>query len=564
MKRPLTILLLISSIILHPRLSHAAWLVDGVAIATLQNDQSSPAILSDGAGGAIIAWSDARNGNNDIYAQRINATGAVQWTADGVALCGSAFDQDFPAIVSDGAGGAIVTWQDLRGGTFNDVYAQRINAAGAVQWTANGVVLCDATRGQTVPTIIADGSGGAIVTWQDDRSGGFNDIYAQRINGAGLVQWTANGVVICTASDDQLYPTLASDGSAGAIVAWQDLRSSTANDIYAQRINAAGVVQWTANGVVICTAAGGQFYPLVTSDGAGGAIVAWNDSRAGITNSDIYAQRVNSTGAVQWTGDGVALCTAADDQHTRMVTSDGAGGVIVAWRDRRSGGFDVYARRINAAGTPLWTGDGVAVCTAADEQGIPAIATDDAGGAIVTWPDNRGPNAFNIYAQRINASGTVQWTPNGVALCTAVQNQSSPAIAGDGGGGAIVAWQDSRSGNDDDIYAQRVPADGLVPTAVRPITPAASLSVGASYPNPFAAETSFNVTLRRESPVSVEVFDAAGRRVRSIDMGRMLAGATRLTFDGLDGRAHALPSGVYFYRVHAGSETVTRKMVIAR
>ena len=144
----------------------------------------------------------------------------------------------------------------------------------------------------------------------------------------------------------------------------------------------------------------------------------------------------------------------------------------------------------------------------------------------------------------------------------------SPAIAADGSGGAIVAWQDLRNGNenndDDDIYAQHVPGDGLVPTAVRPMTPAARLSVSSGYPNPSSAATWFDVTLRSESTVSVEVFDVAGRRVRTIAVGRMHAGPARLTFDGLDDRAHMLPSGVYFYRVHAGTETVTKKMVIAR
>jgi flagellar hook assembly protein FlgD len=72
------------------------------------------------------------------------------------------------------------------------------------------------------------------------------------------------------------------------------------------------------------------------------------------------------------------------------------------------------------------------------------------------------------------------------------------------------------------------------------------------------------VTLEGDSPVSIEVFDVAGRKVRSIDMKSIPAGATRLTFDGLDDRARALPSGVYFYRVHAGGESMTRKMVITR
>ena len=46
---------------------------------------------------------------------------------------------------------------------------------------------------------MSDGAGGAIITWQDSRSGG-SDIYAQRIVGSGGVQWTADGVPISTAA----------------------------------------------------------------------------------------------------------------------------------------------------------------------------------------------------------------------------------------------------------------------------------------------------------------------------------------------------------------------------
>ena len=68
--------------------------------------------------------------------------------------------------------------------------------------------------------------------------------------------------------------------------------------------------------------------PAITSDGAGGAIVTWHDTRSGGT-TDIYAQRVNASGAIQWTADGVALCTARGNQDYVWITIDGAGGAIV-------------------------------------------------------------------------------------------------------------------------------------------------------------------------------------------------------------------------------------------
>jgi len=58
-------------------------------------------------------------------------------------------------------------------------------------------------------------------------------------------------------------------------------------DIYAQKVDSAGIMKWTTNGVVICNATDVQDYPQIISNGAGGAIITWHDERSG--NKDIYA-----------------------------------------------------------------------------------------------------------------------------------------------------------------------------------------------------------------------------------------------------------------------------------
>src|SRR5262245_12944854 len=196
-------------------------------------------------------------------------------------------------------------------------------------------------------------------------------------------------VGICTAAIHQLNPTVAADGAGGAIVAWQDARTGS-NDVYVQRVNAVGAPQWTANGVALCTTPGPSVVPTIVSDGAGGAIITWQDARIG--NYDIYVQRVNAAGSPQWIADGVLLCGAGGDQHAPTIVSDGAGGAIVTWHDRRSPSNDIYAQRVNAAGAPLWIPDGVLLCGAGGDQLSPTIASDGGGGAIVTWYDNRSAN----------------------------------------------------------------------------------------------------------------------------------------------------------------------------
>src|SRR6185503_6299800 len=138
------------------------------------------------------------------------------------------------------------------------------------------------------------------------------------------------------------------------------------SDVYAQRVSAGGVVQWAANGVALCTAAGAQDQLAVVSDGQRGAIVAWRDGRA--DGGDIYARRVTGAGVAQWAAAGV--------QETPSAVGDGAGGLVVVWEDGRAGARDIYARRVDGAGAPQWAANGVAACAAQGEQRAPVLCED--------------------------------------------------------------------------------------------------------------------------------------------------------------------------------------------
>src|SRR2546426_42934 len=162
------------------------------------------------------------------------------------------------------------------------------------------------------------------------------------------------------------------DEAGGAIIAWQ-----RTGDIYAKRVNFGGVPLWTTNGVPLCTAAGGQLDARIPSDGTGGAVAVWSDTRA--ASFDIYAQRVSPSGVVQWTTNGVAVSAASSNQYNPRIGGDGTGGVFVAWEDTRGANADIYAQRLNPSGVPQWTLDGVAVCTATGNQSVPEMTSDAAG-----------------------------------------------------------------------------------------------------------------------------------------------------------------------------------------
>ena len=94
-----------------------------------------------------------------------------------------------------------------------------------------------------------------------------------------VAAWQPNGVAVCTTADDQNGARAATDGSDGAIIAWKDSRDGGASaDVYAQRLDESGNALWTLDGVVVCALDSAESGLQIVSDGSGGAIIAWEQS----------------------------------------------------------------------------------------------------------------------------------------------------------------------------------------------------------------------------------------------------------------------------------------------
>ena len=428
----------------------AKWVENGVIVSAHPNAQIYSSAVPDGAGGAIIAWQDGMP--QDIYAQRVDANGNALWAAGGIPICNATNDQGFPSVVSDGAGGAIIAWEDGRNlvTTSTDIFVQRVNANGTVMWAQNGVLICNAADQQQQPQLDATGTV-AVISWRDRRNGVHHDIYVQKINANGTPAWSANGVALCTATGLQDEPRIIDDGAGGAIVAWHDYRSGDV-DVYARAINFLGTPVWTANGVGVAVHAGTtQESARIIRDGAAGAILVWADGRDG--TMDIYAQRLSAAGAPLWAANGKYLSFAAGDQDSPSIASDGAGGAIIAWRDESGADGNIRADRVTALGASLWAFNGVLVSDAPLSQYSPHIVADGMGGAVIMWGSNEFGDA--IVAQRVDATGLTYWDTDGITVANAPFDRYLEAVVPDGTGGAICSWTDARS-LDFNLYAQRI------------------------------------------------------------------------------------------------------------
>lgn len=453
---------------LHPLHCVAQWSSNPYSntVVCVENGSQGGTILTeDGAGGAIFAWSDERNGNSDIYAQHFNADGVAQWAANGIPICKAPSHQYLKAIISDGAGGAIITWLDLRNNNdpnvfISDIYAQRVNGSGVVQWEDNGISISRPVGFMSQLAIASDNNGGEIISWADDRY----NIYAQGINANGTLKWSEKAINTDLAI--QIEPAIVSDGSGGAIIAWTDSRNqsdgTSAKDIYAQRINADGSVLWTTGGIGICQTSRFQDKPALTSDGSGGAIVTWLDDRdvsVSANNVDVYSQRINSNGVVQWAVNGIGVCTTTDVQSRPLITTDESGGAIIAWGTWTGFENTIALQRVSSNGNKLWMSNGVPIGSGGKE--FPAIASDGNGGVILTWADKRN-SVRDIYAQHVDANGAELWRPfGGVVVSNAPGEQYAPQLALDKNGGVIITWGDSRD-IPSNVYAQHIMGDGTL------------------------------------------------------------------------------------------------------
>jgi hypothetical protein len=549
---------------LAPIAAYASWTVNGNQASLTANNQVNAQMISDGSGGTFVVWQDSRTDSlGDIYAQRFDMSGNRLWGSSGVAICTAVDAQESPVLCSNGQGGIIVAWQDRRTSTY-DIYAQALNGNGTLLWLpSTGVPICTAPANQVLEVIAPDGSGGAIIAWRDLSLTLNANLFAQRVNGAGATQWTSNGVSVCAAPGQQTDLRILPDGIGGAFLVWRDPRNgSFNNDIYAQSVDPAGNARWATDGVPVASAVLDQAEPSISTDGKFGLLVAWQDVRNG-TDSDIFVQRIKPDGNPRWPANGVQLCDQDSSQVHPLVASDGIAGAIVAWTDARvsSRYTDIYAQRVDSTGAVAWAPNGIGVCTADSAQFTGTLVPDKSGGVILGWDDERGAaNDEDIYTQALTRNGAIRWTANGVRIATAAGTRHLTTSAADGFGGALFGWEDHRSGFTD-LYAYRISPVG---TGVEPSSPAAKAGLLSPRPNPFNPHTTIEFALDQPSRFRLAIHDVQGRLIRVLAEGTAPAGNRSVAWDGSRADGTPCASGAYFAVLTLPTETRTSSLRLIR
>ncbi len=200
------------------RFSHAGALLDptGFAISTAADPQVRPAVDSDGKV-FFAVWEDARAlpaSGRDIYAARIDERGRVLDPA-GIAVSTAAGDQSDPDLAFDALSQTfLVAWSDRRAGN-GDIYGARLDRGGVVLDPAGLAISAFAGAEQTQPAI-ANLPGRHLVVWADATGAALPQIWGAVVSNAGAA--ISGDISISLA--DALRPAVASDG-VQFFTAWQ-------------------------------------------------------------------------------------------------------------------------------------------------------------------------------------------------------------------------------------------------------------------------------------------------------------------------------------------------------
>jgi len=300
----------------------------------------------------VAAWTTPLNGlNNDIYAQRLSATGTLLWGANAKTICNDAADQFSPVVERTGDNNFVIAWEDSRAGFRTQVFGQRLSAAGVTQWAANGRALATSGDNALNPMLVACGTTDCLLFWDADTLG-VGEIRGQRLSSAGAAVWAGFGLRMFPAGVSGLLGAV-SDGIGGAYLSVARTDPPTGSQpLWVQRVQNGGLLLFGSTGKRVSSVSSNQYQPAMVADNANGVMLTWLDDQRGLAPvADIYAQRFSPLGDLLWGWAGTPVCRAGNTGPGLSLVSDGKGGAVMAWSDtRNSSSPDVYAQGVDALG----------------------------------------------------------------------------------------------------------------------------------------------------------------------------------------------------------------------
>lgn len=528
----------------------------------------------------VVIWQDTRYANlgYQIFYQVIHSDSTVAFETNGrpvTTLTGN--DQNYPAAVVLPDNSIAIVWEEKR--TDNPkIYAQKIDANGNRLWGDMGIAITDSEPLRQKDAKISCIGDTIYIGWSNldtvqtplgPRQ--LFHIYGQQIIGSQKM-WGVDGVLVSQIpTDDTLFEcqfeelveryfvwtrTSVDPNSFGALNVWAKLMTpegTTAPGWSDYGIVTSNYNDWDLN----------QYLPKAVITTAG-LFVEWLDFRGDFIKN-LYGQLISPTGQILWDPSGVSLADFGREQDEFSLL--GGNTITFAWKESITGSNqDIAIQRYSTSGLPMWGTMGSFVVQRDTTQSSPNLARFPGGGMVVAWEDYYDESA-DIYIRYVEGDSTMP-LPS-YLVCDELMIQQYPLIAVlDNENKAIITWSDGRSSGKTPIYgiyAQKIPNLNIVSNDDLNYVSVPKVNLKQNYPNPFNPETKIEFTLQNNyKKTELAVYNLKGQKVKILHSGKTAKGDYKYTWKGTDENNTKVASGIYFYKLTAGSKSITRKMVLLK
>jgi len=225
---------------------------------------------------------------------------------------------------------------------------------------------------------------------------------------------------------------LCDDGSR--LYVWSDVTGGS-RDIYAQRIDHLGNAVWQQP-VVIDSKPGLQEYPVIGRASSGNFVIAWIDYHVN-PSGDVYANRISPNGVLLWGDGGVAVTNLDSRKQNIQIIANNLDEVYILWEDQRLDNWNIYGQKLNASGNNQWQSAGRQLTFMPTREFRFQALPDNSQGFIIAY--NFLVNSQDqVVVMRYNSSGDMMWTVPMVVHPDMVSSRLQKIIAYDTNSYAIL------------------------------------------------------------------------------------------------------------------------------
>ncbi|UCG43694.1 MAG: T9SS type A sorting domain-containing protein [candidate division WOR-3 bacterium] len=403
----------------------------------------------------LVVWADTRNGDEDTYAQMFTPDGDPIGGNFRVSSGAATGNQGVPSVAARPDGGFVVAWADFREGNY-DIYAQRVSRDRTLVGDNFRVNGDSASSHQRASSIAMDAGGRFIVSWEDERDPDIN-VYCRVYDSQGNERGPSLKLNDDPGPASQYY-TAAAAGRDRFLVTWTDGRNDF--NIYGQLVDTLGMA--IGSNFVVNNEPGEhlRWYSYSAMDDSNRSITVWRDGRPP-AGYKIYGRRFDGSGNPLGSDFQVPE-SVGPPAIFASVSANSWGRFVVSWmdyRDTTDRNPDIYCRVFGSDGSPL-TGD-IRVDTDAGDyfQGYPSCAMAEDGGFAVCWEDTRR-EAYDVYLQWFDSTGA-KLGDNVIVKDGPIEAECyGPTCAFGPDGRLVVVFNDERSEpGSPDVWGQLYLAD---------------------------------------------------------------------------------------------------------